>query len=283
MKRIKADAWLLLVALIWGATFPLVKLALYYLPPFTFNTIRFALSVVIFLLLLPILRVDKFIIKETSKIGIKIGLVVFLGYSLQTLGMEYSSATNAGYITSLYVVLTPIVARTLYGSIIRVKDVVCTCSALFGMFLMSYSGITGNLMLLGCALAFAIEIAMISHNSKLFCPFSLAFWQIFSVSLFSIPFSIFEITHFKENLIFAILKKDVLVALIVTAILATVVARILQNRYQRYTTPTDAAVIFSLEGVFSHIFSLIFLGEKLSLIQYVGAVIIVISVMAVSL
>ncbi len=276
--RAKADLYLLLVALIWGATFPLVKVALAYISPFAFNAIRFSISTLAFLILLPKIKVSKEKLKNSMLTGIKIGFVVFLGYSLQTLGMVYSSATNAGYITSLYVVLTPVVAKIFYRNTIKLKELFCTFTALLGMLLMSYNNLgLGNVMLLGCALAFAVEIAMISHNSKKFCSTSLAFWQVFSVAIFSIPFSFLDLN---SKISF---NSSVILALIITALFATVVARIVQNKFQKFTTAADAAVIFSMEGVFSHLFSFMFLGEKLGLLQLAGAVIIVLSVIAVSL
>ncbi len=159
-----------------------------------------------------------------------------------------------------------------------VKELICTFTALLGILLMSYNNLgLGNFMLLGCALAFAVEIAMISHNSKMFCSISLAFWQVFSVAVFSIPFSFLDLN---SKISF---NSSVTFALIITALFATVVARVVQNKFQKFTTAADAAVIFSMEGVFSHLFSFMFLGEKLGLIQLVGAVIIVFSVIAVSL
>ena len=283
-ERLKADLGLLFVALVWGATFPVVKVALIYIPPFTFNTFRFFLSSAIFLLYfirrdsLKFLRVARASFRE----GVKIGSVVFLGYSLQTLGLNVTTATNAGFITSLYVVLTPVVSWVFYRTGIKGKDIFCTALALFGMLLLSFTpGIStevGDILLLGCAIAFAAEIAMISHHSRHCNPDALAFWQIASVALFSLPFS------FSEGAIFhPTLNCTVIVSLLITAIFATVIARILQNRLQRITSPADAAVIFSMEGVFSHVFSALTLGEILTPMQYAGALAIVMAVIISSL
>jgi len=117
---------------------------------------------------------------------------------------------------------------------------------------------------------------MISYYSKLVNPTMLAFWQIFTVAILSIPFAIFTTTNFEINY-------DVVVALIITAFFATFIAKMLQNWLQRYTKPSDAAVIMSMEGVFSHVFAVAMLGECLNLLQYAGAALIVMAVIVVSL
>ena len=98
MKRLYADLGLLIVALIWGVTFPVVKVAVESVSPFVFNSLRFFMACALFL---PFVSLDGF------RDGFKIGIATFLGYSFQTIGLQYTTATNAGFITSLYVVLAP--------------------------------------------------------------------------------------------------------------------------------------------------------------------------------
>jgi len=80
-----------------------------------------------------------------------------------------------------------------------------------------------------------------------------------------------------------VLNSSVVIALLITAFFATFVARIVQNRLQRYTKAYHAALVLSMEGVFSHLFVAAFLSESLSFIQYVGAALIVTSIAIVSL
>jgi len=267
VKRLYADLGLLLVALIWGITFPVVKVAVESVSPFTFNAVRFFIACILFL---PFVRLEGF------GEGFKIGVATFLGYSFQTVGLQYTTATNAGFITSLYVVLAPIIAFVLYGVRMRGVDVLSTFLALTGLFLLTrYEGFNiGDLLMLACAFAFALEIAMISHYSRETDPTQLAFWQIFAVAVLSTPFALITDRF--------VLNEDVVVALIITAVLATFVAKLMQNHLQRWTKPTDASVIMSMEGVFSHVFSVFMLGESLTFLQYVGAGLIVIAVVLIS-
>lgn len=269
VKRLYADLGLAVVALIWGSTFPVVKIALDSMSPFAFNTVRFFVACLFFI---PFLKRGDF------KDGFKIGVVSFLGYTFQTVGLDYTTATNAGFITSTYVVLAPIISWLVYKDVFDRRDVFGVFLALVGFYFLSgYSGFNiGDILMLFCALFFGAEIAMISHYSRLSNPTMLAFWQAFAIFILSAPFAAFTTTKFEINM-------TVIAALLITAFFATFVAKMLQNWLQSYTKSSDAAVILSLEGVFAHLFSVLFLAEILNLTQYFGALLILIAVIIVSL
>jgi|Deesub1362B_J571_1020462.scaffolds.fasta_scaffold00053_32 drug/metabolite transporter (DMT)-like permease len=266
MKRFYSDLGLVAVALIWGLTFPVIKIALDSSSAFSFNTVRFFLASLFFL---PIAR-------KLSVDGLKIGLMVFLGYTFQTVGMEYTTATNAGFITTLYVVFTPLISLLLYEERIDGIDTVLAFTALSGVYLISGYGEAafGDFLILLCAIFFAAEIAMISHYSKSLNPTELAFSQVLATGFLSaIPASL----RWQMEL-----NSDVVIAIAITAFFATFLAKMLQNHLQRHTTSFDAAIIFSLEGVFAYMFSALMLAETLTPKQYVGAALIVASAMLVS-
>ncbi|AGK61027.1 hypothetical protein Asulf_01023 [Archaeoglobus sulfaticallidus PM70-1] len=276
MKRIYADLILLSVAFIWGITFPVIKVALNSISPITFNTIRFAIASLLFIPFL--LRKSDF---NQIKIGLMIGIVVFLGYTTQTIGIEFTTATNAGFITSTYVVLTPAIAYILYRVKITEKEVLWIILAFLGLYLISgFSGEVniGDLFVFLCAIFFAMEIVLISNYARNNDPVMLAFGQTLAVVLFSAPLTMFE-----ERFAISQINQDVIVALIITAVFATTLAKIAQNYAQGFTRSSDAAIIFSMEGVFSHIFAIIILNESLSVVQYLGAFLIIVSVIGISL
>lgn len=268
-KRILADLGLLLTALIWGATFPVVKIAIHYISPFAFNAIRFALASLLFI---------PFFSKLGWKEGMKIGFCTFVGYSFQTFGMNFTTATNAGFVTSLYIVLSPLVACAIYKISVRRLDVLALTLALIGFYLLSgYEGFKlGDLLIFVCAVGFAFEIAMISYHSQRIKPITLAFWQVLAVAIFSTPLALFATDKI-------IVNWDVISALVITVLLATFIAKMLQNVLQKYVSVVEASVILSLEGVFAHLFAVLMLGESLSTVQYVGAFLIMISVIIVSI
>ncbi len=269
VKRAYADLGLLLVALIWGLTFPVVKVSLNYISPFAFNSIRFFVASVLFL---PFLK------RRELRAGFMIGFVTFLGYAFQTVGLEFTTATNAGLITSIYVVLTPLIAYVVYREEISKLEAFSALLAFLGVYLLSgYTGFNyGDLLILLCSIAFALEIAMISKYAKESDPISLAGWQVMVVGLFSTLFTpvFLEKLEINEVVIFSIF---------ITAILATFVAKILQNYLQAYTKSVDAGIILSIEGVFSHIFGVLLLEERLILIQYAGVLLMFLAVILVTL
>lgn len=268
MKRLYADLGLLVVALIWGSTFPVVKLALDHVSPFAFNALRFLLTSLLFL---PFLK------RMDFKAGFIIGFTTFLGYAFQTVGLQFTTATNAGFITSIYIVLTPVVAFLLYREKIAPMEILATILAFLGLYLLSgYSGFRyGDILILFCAVSFAFEIVLISHYSRNSNPISLAGWQVLAVGIFSSFFVPFTTKRFEIN-------SYVLIALLITGIFATLVAKILQNYLQAYTKSVDAGIILSMEGVFSHLFSLVFLNERLSLLQYSGVALTILALILVS-
>ncbi len=276
MKRFHADILLLSIALIWGLTFPLIKIALDYISPLTFNSIRFFIATLLFL---PFLFFNNNGSRRDILVGVKIGIAVFLGYTFQTIGLELTTATNAGFITSTYVVFTPLIAYLLFRHKVTKVELLFLLTAFAGLYLLSeFTGKFnfGDFLILLCAIAFASEIVLISHYSRLNDPTFLAFGQILAVAMFSTPLAlaIERKLHFSQ---------EVILALLITAVFATTLARIAQNKAQKFTRPSDAAIIFSMEGVFSHLFAIIMLGEVLSLTQYIGAGMIVLSVIAISI
>ncbi|AIY90332.1 DMT family transporter [Geoglobus acetivorans] len=269
MKRLYADLGLLAVALIWGATFPVVKVALEFMSPFAFNAVRFIFTGLLFL---PFLRMNEI------RAGIAIGSATFLGYAFQTAGLQYTTATNAGFITSVYIVITPILAFLLYRERVSPIEVVAVILAFAGIYLLSgYSGFNyGDLLILLCAIAFALEIAMISHYAKNLNPLSLAGWQVVAVGMFSALPAVFTTDRFALN-------SYVLFALLLTGLLATFIAKILQNYMQAHTKSVDAGIILSMEGVFSYMFAAVFLSERLDMLQYAGVALLFVAVLLVSL
>ncbi len=269
MKRMHADLGLIVVALIWGSTFPVVKVAIESVSPFAFNTLRFLISCLFFL---PFVKLTDF------GVGFRIGVASFLGYTFQTVGLDYTTATNAGFITSTYVVIAPLLSWLLYGTRFDSRDVASVAIAFTGFYFLSgYSGFNyGDVLMLVCAVFFALEIAMISEYSRKTNPTMLAFWQTFAIFVLSAPFAIFTTSKLEIN-------GNVVVALLITAFFATFVAKMLQNWLQSYTKSSDAAVILSMEGVFAHVFGAILLAEILSPMQYLGAILIMIAVLLVSI
>lgn len=252
-----ADFSLLMVAFVWGVTFVVVKWAIEDLPPFPFLAIRFALA---FVSLLPFLWLQRaHISKGTLLKGAALGVVIFSGYAWQTVGLQYTTASNAGFITGLSVVFVPALVAVTTRKLPSPNLLVGIACALVGLALLSLGDRLelnkGDLMVFACAISFALHIFLVGRYAPGTNATVLACVQIFTVSILSAMVSVIfpqATVHFSST---------VWTALLITAIPATSMAFFIQSKMQQFTTPTHTALIFSMEPVFAAISAFFLAGE----------------------
>ncbi|MDQ7093858.1 DMT family transporter [Desulfosporosinus sp. PR] len=265
-----ADFSLLLVTLIWGSTFVIVKWAIADLPPFPFLAIRFFLA---FLSLLPFLWLQRaHIVRKTVLKGMAVGVFLFSGYTWQTLGLQFTTASNAGFITGLSVVIVPTLVTVTTRKLPRPSLFLGIISALAGLALLSlgdhFQLNKGDLMVLICAFSFALHIYFVGRYAPQTNATVLAGAQILTVSILSGIFSVIlpqPPLHFSST---------AWLGLLVTAVPATSIAFFVQTKMQQFTTPTHTALIFSMEPVFAAISGFFLAGEVLSFKGLLGAVLV---------
>lgn len=266
-KSLWADFSLLLVTLVWGSTFVIVKWAIEDLPPFPFLAIRFALA---FISLLPFLWFQKaHISKGTLLKGAALGVFLFSGYAWQTIGLQYTTASNAGFITGLSVVIVPALVTLTTRTLPRPNLILGILSALVGLAFLSlgdgFQLNKGDLMVLACAFSFALHIFLVGRYAPQTNATVLASVQILTVSVLSAAFSLLlpqPPMHFSTN---------AWLGLLITAVPATSLAFFVQTKMQQFTTPTHTALIFSMEPVFSAVAAFFLAGELLTLKGFLGA------------
>jgi drug/metabolite transporter (DMT)-like permease len=269
-KSLFADFILLFVTLIWGATFVMVKNAVSLLPPFTFNAVRFLLASVVLGLILWIMNrsVWRSFNRDLMKAGIKIGIWLFAGYAFQTFGLMYTTSSKAGFITGLSVVLVPLFSFWLLRQKIRKQTIAGVCIATVGLSLISFNKAEsvnwGDLLVLLCAFSFAMHIVTVSRYASKFSAFLLGFVQISTVGIFSamaaLIFEKWRIAFDRDIL----MSPQVLHALVVTSVFATAFAFVAQSQFQKFTTATRTALIFSMEPVFAAVTAYLWADEILS-------------------
>lgn len=248
----------------------MIKGALDDVSPLFFVGVRFAIALAI---LTPFIvtRLDGFT-KPVIKAGMILGAIMFLGFSTQTLGLQYTTASKSGFITGLAVVFTPLLQMVIEKRMPRPGNLIGVVLVVIGLYLLtSPAGASfnvGDALTLACAFFFALYIVYIDVFSKQFSIIHLVYLQIATVTALSFIFA-----AGLEDIRISI-TGNLLFALAYTAILATVVNTYLQTEFQRYTTPVRAAIIFTLEPVFAAVLAFFILHELLGLQGVIGGAII---------
>jgi len=267
---------LLLTTLIWGATFPATKAALDQIPPLSFLFLRFVLGTLIVggWLLLARHRIHRG--REVLYASGIATIFLFLGYVLQTVGLHYSTASNSAFLTALYVIFVPLILRRFEGRVM-----LATAIATLGLWLLvkpSMSMNVGDLMTLGCALAFAGHIICLERFTRRFDASSLLLWQMAAMSLLFIPPTLWEQAPSAAFAPTAVL----LIGLGVTGVLATG-AFAVQMWAQQIVPAQQVALVFASEPAYAAWLSWYFLGETLDLQGWIGSVLILAAVIIGSL
>src|SRR6056297_2166921 len=268
-KVIKADLSLLFIVIIWGTTFPLMKIALENVSPFHFISLRFIIA---FIILTAILNTKlKNISYRTIKIGSFLGLWLFFGFAFQIYGLQFTTASRSGFITGLSVIIVPVLSIFILKDKPSLSSWMGVLLALVGMyFLTGFSEIgfnIGDLYTFFCAVSIAMQIVFLSKYIIKEDPLVITWLQITTVMVLGTIISFFESAS-------GTLTINNYAVIIYTGIFATALAIFVQSRAQQFTTSTHAGLIFSLEPVFGAIFSFLILNERLSTMGMIGAVLI---------
>lgn len=272
-KPLIADLSLAFIAFIWGATFTVVKNALADIQPFAFLFIRFSIAV---LIIIPFFLARRSLRKLPWKPGILAGIFLFVGYTGQTIGLQYTSASKSGFITGLSVVLVPIFAAIFERRRLRLHSGIAVILAALGLYLLTnpqaQSFNKGDAWTLLCAVGFALHLITLDYYTRRQDYFGIFLLQIFVVSLFSAVAAPLE-SGFSTPLQFDV-TANVVFALLVTAIFATALAFFIMNWAQQVTTATRTALILTLEPVFAALTAVILLQESLGWMGITGGIII---------
>jgi drug/metabolite transporter (DMT)-like permease len=264
----KAIAYLLLVTLIWGTTFPLQKFFLVDISPFVFNAIRFWLAALFSLF---------FTKKHVFKEAFLLGLVFGAAYLTQTWGITLTTASKSGFLTSLYIVIVPLFAFLMEGEKVNGYQKIGFPFAVIGSYLMAggISGLNaGDLLNIACGIFFALHVVMITKASRKIDEMSLLTWQFATAAMIN------TIAGIGGNWI---LPPSVFSVAIYLALFPTLLAVIIQLKYQRKVGNNITALIFVGEPIFSALFAVLFIGEKMTLMQTIGASMLIAAILFASL
>lgn len=273
---LKSDALLLVTAIIWGFAFVAQRVGMDYVGPFTFNGVRFALGS---LVLLPMIirnsgrqgRIDTPLDPVGGKMlvagGALTGLALFAGASLQQVGLVYTTAGNAGFITGLYVVIVPLLGL-IWGQRPGGGTWLGAFLAAAGLYLLSvtdtFTIAFGDLLVLIGAFFWAGHVLIIGWLSPRTDSLKLACFQYAVCSVLSLITAVVFETMTVAGII------DALIPILYGGIMSVGIAYTLQVVAQRHAHPAHAAILLSLEAVFAAIGGWILLGERLSARGFTG-------------
>ncbi|WP_258360500.1 DMT family transporter [Moorella sulfitireducens] len=269
-RHFLADSALLLVTFIWGTTFVAVQRALTGIGPFYFVALRFLLA---FIFLALVTWRHWFALDRATLInGSLVGLILSGGYIFQTMGLKFTSAASAGFITGLSVVLVPLLSAVFYRTLPDAFTIIGALAAAVGLALLTLNvGLPFNpgdvLVLLG-AFCFAGQILLVERFAG--CHHTLVFT---SVQLGTVAIVAFFLALPGENFP-ARFTPAVWQAFLLTALPATSLAYLIQNKVQQYTTAAHTAIIFSMEPVFAALAAYFWGRETLTWRQGFGCLLI---------
>lgn len=272
-NSLRAHGALLAVAFIWGASFPLVKIALDDASPLLFLALRFLLATLLALPLFPALR-GRWARGELAG-GMALGVLLGGAFIFQTLGLAQTTPSRSAFLTSLYVVFVPLLSLPVTGHRPRAASWCGAILALGGLALMTRDGALfrwqpGDLLTLGCALAFALHILGVGLLTARHDFRRLFVVQIATAAVLLAMVTPLEAVRWQPS-------SRLAGAVLLTGGLATTLAFYVQNKVQSRTSAARTAIIFAMEPVFAALVIALLAGGHwdLSRPQTLGAALIV--------
>jgi drug/metabolite transporter (DMT)-like permease len=265
------------VTAVWGYGFLAVKDAIASMPVMDFLAWRFLVATVVMIALRPTCLRN--VTRRELLRGLGLGTILGLAYIAQTYGLRYTSVANSGFITGMFVVLTPVMSWILLRRKTSRTTWMVVALATVGLALLSLYGWSigiGELLTLVCALFFAIHIVGLGEWSSQYEPYTFTLLQIGAVAVISLIASIHEGITVPPD-------PGVWVAVVITGVLATALAFFVQTWAQSLVSATRAAVVMTMEPVFAGLFAVIIVGEQLTVRTLGGAACILTAMFIINL
>ena len=273
-KQLQANFLIVLVALFWGSTYFLTKMAVAELEPFNLTALRFGTAFIITALFFfkRIRKADRTVIKYS----IILGVLAVIAVLSMTFGVQYTTASNAGFLISLSVVMIPLISVVVLKKKIKAKLLLSVVLATIGIVCLTLNEqLTinkGDILCILCATSFAVQVLIMERIPKTADSVAIGALQLGITAVVNFIFS-----FFLENFT---VPRDLKVwgVIVILGVFCTAFCYIIQIYALKDTSAIQAGIILSLEPVFSAIFAYIFLGELLSKQGYIGAILLFISV-----
>jgi drug/metabolite transporter (DMT)-like permease len=270
-RLVQAEISLVLITILWGSTFTIVKKGLDQVTPIFFVALRFWIATAVVAALMP--GQYRKITRKTVAQGVLLSVALLGGFVLQTVGLGDTTPSNSAFITSLCVLLVPILGFLIFGYRPSFRTVCGILLAILGLILLlarstDFDVHSGDFLTLVCAFLFAFHILFLGRFVLVTNYRHLVFVTMASCAILcSIMVAALESPHVVWDFYFTFY-------LFVLGVLATAGAFFIQGWAQQYSNPNHTALIFTLEPVFATVFAYWFLDQGLSAWECVGGILI---------
>lgn len=270
INKFRGELALLVTVIIWGYGFVAVGQSLYYMSPFQMLFIRFAVALAASIIVFhkKIIKLDK----DTLIKGLILGTIQFVGFCFQTVGFVYTTPSNNAFLTSVYVIIVPLIAFFLFRRKPDIHELIGAAIAMVGISVLTFNHggpmNIGDILTLLCAVAFAFQIFYTTKFMKDKDPVGITIMMIASCFVLSSGGMLIEGNKFTMP------PSEGIYAILFLALISTFFSTILQNYGQKFTTETRAAIFFSTEALWGTIFSVIFLNEVVTVKLIIGGLLI---------
>lgn len=266
-----ADLGLVSVTFFWGTTFILSKIVLEEISLTTYLVIRLNLAAIA--LSIYALKFRQHFRTETLVHGIVLGIFLFLSYLFQMWGIQFTTASNAGFITGLNVVFVPLFSMFFFRDRPRISSLIGVGFATIGIYFLSggdYMALNkGDWLIFICAITVTFHVIFTGRYAKKHNIYLLTAVQLSTTGILSLFLFFIESSSLTQHSI------KIYLILIYLAFFGTVYAFLMQTAMQRFTTATRTALVFSLEPVFAALFAFIIANELLSISGWIGGALII--------
>ena len=277
-RKLKADLSLMFCSLLWGVTFVVVKKGLDLSSPFIFLAVRFTIASSLMAVFQP--KLVARIQRDEIFPGMRLAFFMFSGYCFQTVGLQYTTATNSGFVTGASVVLVPLLLGIFWGRTLTRWLYVGAFASLVGLYFLTVPAEGLRYLNRGDVLTFigsgfyAVHIILVGDYSQEHSVSALSLIQVAGCAFMAWPLTGFAGAIHWQPVRFT-WGWPLLLAIVICAVFATAIAFTLQLWAQQYTSPGHAAILFALEPVFAVMTSYLFLHERLSARAWRGAGLVV--------
>lgn len=275
MNRYIGDILLLITAIVWGSGFVMTAVALEHLTAYEVMAGRFLLGTLIITVLF--YKKLRLISKSVLWKGAVLGTILFVAFALQTVGLEYTTPSKNAFLTAVNVVIVPVIAYLVYRRRIDRHELMASVIALTGIAFLSLQGSftinIGDLLTLLCAVGFAFDIFYTNMFVKKEDALALTIVQFATAALLS------TVAVLLQGGFPASLSNEAIWSVVYLAVFSTTIAYVCQNLAFRYTTPTKAAVILSLESFFGSVLAVLFINDVMTGRMVFGAALILVAVL----